>query len=270
MEDGIGAPDVLQVGVESSIPVVRAGRLREQQTHGITLVTESGLNTHEEVTELLPVHQHVLAISVQVSWWWSPALMQPILVWGELLVLRQWHAVSHVQLGAGILGFTVVHNHLKHLAGRFRQTVNGVALPLHLLGQLEQTAKHIQVRSRTNVALIWRETEDGDGQLLILLGGGAELGPLHHTANDGLSAVLQSVGLTGVAVTSRHDHGLNGTVQLRNGDLKCNLHRVQTQGRLLPLLSCLENKRQGHHVRAVQLGQGLDGLGVVLTGGASN
>mmetsp|Transcript_86089 Transcript_86089/g.150116 ORF Transcript_86089/g.150116 Transcript_86089/m.150116 type:complete len:651 (-) Transcript_86089:2100-4052(-) len=270
VKNGVSLPDVLQVGVVRRKAVVRAGRLREQKSHRITFVAESGLHTDEQITEVLPIDQHVLTIGVEITRRRSPRLVQAFRVRSELLVLVQGHAVSNVQVRAGILRLGVVDNHLEHLPGGLRNVLNGVAGLLHLLGKLENGSKNIQISSTSNVTLVRRETEHADGQLLLLLGRAAQLGPLDDTACDGLSTILDGVGLASVAVTARHDHRLDCTIQLRDGDLQSNLHGVQTQVTVPPLLSGLEHQGQGNHVRSVQLRQSLHCLRVILTSRATN
>lgn len=61
--------------------------------------------------------------------------------------------------------------------------------------------------------------EHSDGQLLLSVCLVPELGPVDGTAAQGADTVGQGVGLSGVAVTTSKDDGLNATVQLRESNL---------------------------------------------------
>ena len=73
----------------------------------------------------------------------------------------------------------------------------------------------------------------------------------------------------GVIAAGEHDR-LDCAVELGDGDLKGHLNRVQTQVALFPLLGGLEDQGQRHHVRAVELLEDLNRLGVVLASGAAD
>mmetsp|Transcript_3229 Transcript_3229/g.10853 ORF Transcript_3229/g.10853 Transcript_3229/m.10853 type:complete len:521 (+) Transcript_3229:2840-4402(+) len=70
--------------------------------------------------------------------------------------------------------------------------------------------------------------------------------------------------LARLGIATREDHRLKTTIKLRKGNLEGDLHRVQTEGRVLPFFRGLERKRDGHHVWHVELLQGLDSLRVIL------
>ena len=78
------------------------------------------------------------------------------------------------------------------------------------------------------------------------------------------------MGPTGHAVATGEDDGLDGSIQLRDGHLQSYLDGVQTEVAVFPLFGGLEHQGQRHHVGAVQLFQGLDGLGMVLPGGTTH
>ena len=68
----IGPPDFVQEGVVGGKAVVGAGGAGEQQPHGVAFVAEGGLHANEHVAEGLTVHQHILAVGVEVAGGWSP------------------------------------------------------------------------------------------------------------------------------------------------------------------------------------------------------
>lgn len=63
------------------------------------LVSEGGLDADEDVAELAPEHEEVLAVRVEVAGSLAPVLDEVPGVGGELLVLLDRHAVLHVHLG---------------------------------------------------------------------------------------------------------------------------------------------------------------------------
>ena len=68
----------------------------------------------------------------------------------------------------------------------------------------------------------------------------------HHVK---LPVSLQAAGMA--SSNGRHDHGLNSTVQLGTGDLKCNLHRVQTKED--PLHSSVVWKTRGRTLKLTEI-----------------
>ena len=76
MQHGIRFEDLLKVGVVGCETMVGAGRLGEQETHWISFVSERRLNTNKDVSELLSVYYKVLSIGVEISWCWSPVLLE--------------------------------------------------------------------------------------------------------------------------------------------------------------------------------------------------
>ena len=105
--------------------------------------------------------------------------------------------------------------------------------------------------------------EDGDGELLVARSS-CEGGPLDGAVRNLRRAIFESVGLTRLGVAAGEDDRLEATVELRKRDLERDLHRVQTERGVFPLLGGLEGQRHGDHVRHVELLQGLDRLRVIL------
>ena len=129
-------------------------------------------------------------------------------------------------------------------------------------------AKNIEISSGTNVALIRREAENGDGKFLINPGFSAQRGPTNCPFSNRIDAILKGVSLTSGVIPTRQHDGFDRTIQLRNGNLKSHLHRMQAEVAALPFLGGLEHQRQRHHVGAIELLQRLNRLGVILTSGS--
>mmetsp|Transcript_30830 Transcript_30830/g.60333 ORF Transcript_30830/g.60333 Transcript_30830/m.60333 type:complete len:829 (-) Transcript_30830:742-3228(-) len=101
VQDGVGAEDLLKVGVVGGETVVGRGRLGEEEAHGVALVTEGGLDADEDVAELLTVHEQVLAVGVEVAGRRAPVVLEVLRVGGQLAILVHVHAVGHVELRGG-------------------------------------------------------------------------------------------------------------------------------------------------------------------------
>ena len=113
----------------------------------------------------------------------------------------------------------------------------------------------VEISRGTHIPLIGREAENGDGKLLLMPGLDAQRRPADGSFCNRINTVLQRVRLTGGIVAAGENNRLNGPIQLRDGDLKGHLHRMQPEITLLPFLGGLEHQRQGHHVGAVELFQ---------------
>ena len=130
-------------------------------------------------------------------------------------------------------------------------------------------AEDIEVGGGADVALIGGEAEHRDGQLFLIAGLGAQVGPANGPFGNGIHPVLQGVGLaSGVIAATEHDR-FDRAIEFRDGDLQCHLHRVQAEVAGFPFLGGLEHQRQRHHVGAIEALEGFDGLGVILASRAA-
>mmetsp|Transcript_15139 Transcript_15139/g.43048 ORF Transcript_15139/g.43048 Transcript_15139/m.43048 type:complete len:671 (-) Transcript_15139:57-2069(-) len=249
---------------------MRAGRLREQQTHGVALVSERRLHADEDVAKLPSVDKELLTVGVELSGWGSPVLLEGLGVRAEPLVLLDGHLVGDVEvIGVEPLLLIVEDRHDQLLLAGGEVT-DVVSILLQVRQHLEDGSEHVQVRSGSDITLVRREREDGDGQLLLgilLLG---KRGPLDGPGAEGVDAIRQRVRLSSVGVASGEDDRLNGTIKLRKRNLQGDLNRVDTELAVQPLLGGLEHERQRAHVRHVELLERLDSLGRILTGGTAD
>mmetsp|Transcript_12457 Transcript_12457/g.34666 ORF Transcript_12457/g.34666 Transcript_12457/m.34666 type:complete len:540 (-) Transcript_12457:608-2227(-) len=249
---------------------MRAGRFGEEEPHWITLVSKGRLDPNENVSELLSKDEQVLSVGVEGSRGRAPVLLQRLLVQAKLLVLWDGHLVRHIEVLAVVPGLRVVQDGLHELLVRLGELANIVALVLETLQDLVDGSEDVEVRRGTHVALVRREAEDRDADLLVphlLL---PELRPLDGPVTHGLDPVVKRVALSRPGVPSGEDDGLEASVQLWQGDLQGDLDGVEPKARVAPLLGRLENEGQGDHVRHVEGLQGLDGLWVVLPGWPSD
>ena len=127
-------------------------------------------------------------------------------------------------------------------------------------------SEDIEVGGRADIALVRREAEHRDRQLLVCTGLDSQRRPADGTFSDCIHPVLQGVSLTGGIVAAGENDWLDRSIQLGNGDLQGNLNRMQTEVAVLPLLGGLKHQRQGNHVRTVEFFEGLNRLGMVLAG----
>ena len=150
------------------------------------------------------------------------------------------------------------------------QLAHLVALLLEVAERLVDGAEDVEVGGGADVALVGREGKDSDGDLLVLVVLAAQARPLDRALAQHVDAVSLRDGAAGDAITAGEDDRLDGTVELWEGDLKGDLHRVQAELRVLPLLKGLEGGRHRAQVGAVEALQRGDGLGMVLRGGAAH
>ena len=205
---------------------MRTGRFGEQQTHGVTLVSERGLNSNEDISELLSVYNKVLSIRVQVSGCGSPVLLEVLSVRSQLVVFFGTHAVSNIELGRGNPSFRVVQDRL-HDCFLIQWCIsNIISLRLHLSQDSLDGIKHIEVCGSSYVTLIRGEREDGNCNLLVLCRLGSKGGPLHCAVCQQIYTVGKRNTASGSTFTSSKDNGLNCSINFREGYLQGNLHRV--------------------------------------------
>mmetsp|Transcript_54202 Transcript_54202/g.128743 ORF Transcript_54202/g.128743 Transcript_54202/m.128743 type:complete len:620 (-) Transcript_54202:301-2160(-) len=270
MEDGVRAEHALHVRVVRR-KRVRGGRgLGEEEAHGVALIAERGLHANEDVAELLAVDEEVLAVRVELPGGLAPVLLQLLGVGSHLLVLLDGHLVLHVEVRGPHARFLVVEDHVHDLLGLGRHVAERVALATELFAHRGDGREHVQVRGGADVALVGREREDGDRELLVLVLLDAEVGPLERAVREEVDAVREGHGAPSDAVAAAVDDRLDGPIDLRERDLQSDLDGVQAELGGLPLLEGLEHEGHGADVRAVQLREHLDGLVMVLGGGAAD
>lgn len=98
----------------------------------------------------------------------------------------------------------------------------------------------------------------------------AEVAPLQSSVREEGDAVGEGDGSSGVTFAAGVNDGFDGAVDLGEGDLEGDLNGVEAELAALPLLERLEHEGDRAHIRPVQLLEDLDGLLVVLGGGASD
>mmetsp|Transcript_25720 Transcript_25720/g.64239 ORF Transcript_25720/g.64239 Transcript_25720/m.64239 type:complete len:1163 (-) Transcript_25720:603-4091(-) len=270
VENCVGLVDLLEVRVVRGEAVVGAGALGEQEAHRVSLVAKGGLDADEDVTKVLAVDQKVLAVGVEMAGRGAPVLVQGVLVVADLFILRNRHLVGDVELRRGELGLLVVDDLLEELVRGLGDDTDVVALGFEMAEDRKDRVEDVEVCCGTDVALVRGEGEDCDGELLLrglLL---AESAPLESALGDDVDAVLEGDGPAGGAVPAGKDDGLECAVDLRERDLEGDLDGVEAEIRVAPLLGGLEDEGEGTEVGAVELGEGGDGLGVVLLRGAAD
>ena len=263
--------------------MVRARRFREEQAHRVALIAERRLHADEDVAEALAVDEELGAVRVEVARGLPPVLLERLGVGAQPLVLVDGHAVGHVHVGRVVPSLGVVEDRLhQRLRGGRRSAVglrgegrhverrvaDVVAVPAEVLEDFRDGAEDVEVGGRADVALVRRERKDGDGELLVVLGLGRELGPVDGAGAEGVDAVREGVRLARRRVAPSENNRLQRPIQLRQRHLQRHLHRVHAQLRAEPLLGGLEDQGQGAQVGHVELLEGLDGLGRVLARGA--
>ena len=122
--------------------------------------------------------------------------------------------VGNVEVGAVEARLLGLQHALDELVLAGRQQADVVALLAQLLEHAEDGAKHVEVRGRAHVALVRREGEHGDGQLLLGVGLLAQARPVDGAHAQRRHAVGQGVRLAGVGVAAGKHNGLQRAVQL--------------------------------------------------------
>mmetsp|Transcript_27935 Transcript_27935/g.66296 ORF Transcript_27935/g.66296 Transcript_27935/m.66296 type:complete len:513 (-) Transcript_27935:691-2229(-) len=237
--------------------MMRRRGLGKEQPHGVTLVAEGRLHTEEDISEMLAVDQHVATIGVQLSRRRAPVLAQVMGEGAELLVFVHAHTVGDIQVRHGHCCLWVLQNGLLQTLRVVRHILNGVALLLQLSHHCVDAAEDIQVRSSANVALVRGELEDADAQLLLRVGLLAQVCPVHCPGRHRTDAVLHWDGAAAGAIAPREDQRLDGTINLWQGDLESNLHRVKAKLAVLPFRERLEDQRNADQVGSVELHEDL-------------
>ncbi len=142
--------------------MVGAGRAAEEQAHRVAFVAEGGLDTNKDVTKALTKDQQVLTIGVEMARGRAPVFLEALGIGGKAFVFAHGHAVGNVQLGASVLGLSIMDDGFHEGFGGVGQVLNVVAVALHCFENTEDRAENIEVGSRTDVTFVGWEAEDGD------------------------------------------------------------------------------------------------------------
>ena len=203
--------------------------LGEQQSHGIAFVAKGRLDTDKDVTKLLAVHKHVLAVGVQIPRRQAPIFVEFRFVVAQLLVLSHRHSVFGVQVRRLELRFLVVQDRIDQVHFVVRAVTDVVTSLLQVLQDSEDGTKDVQVPAGTGVPFVGGKRKHGDGQVLLRVLLASPRGPLDGSVRNLRRAIFQSVGFTRLGVSAGKDDRFQTTVQLRKRDLQRDLHEVQTK-----------------------------------------
>src|SRR5712692_8546955 len=97
MQDRVGVPDVLEIGVEGAETMVRRLALSHEQAHGITLVAEAGLHAYENVAEMAAEDERVRAAAVEMARRRGPAGLDFGPPGPQALVVSHGHPIGHAR-----------------------------------------------------------------------------------------------------------------------------------------------------------------------------
>mmetsp|Transcript_25951 Transcript_25951/g.55789 ORF Transcript_25951/g.55789 Transcript_25951/m.55789 type:complete len:492 (-) Transcript_25951:760-2235(-) len=270
VKDGISVEDLFKECVVSSKSVMRTGRLSEEKTHRIPLVSEGRLHTNEDISELLSVDNKVLSIRVEVTRGRSPVLLKVLGIRSFVVVFLSAHAVSNIQLGGVDTRLRIIQDTLHDGLFSRRCFSNIITLSLELFQYSLDGVKHVKVSGSSHITLVRGEGKDGNGNLLLLILLHAKVTPLQGTIGKKVDTIGQWNRSSSGSLTSSVNDGFNSTIDLRQRNLKRNLDRMQSKLGCLPLLKGLEDKRHGAHVWNIQLLQYLGSLLVILGGGSTH
>ena len=223
VQDGVSLEDLLEVRVVCRESVVGAGGLGKKESHGVSLVPERRLDTDEDISELLSVDDEVLAVRVEVSRRRAPVLLKILGVWRQLVVLVSVHSVGDVELWRVDASLGIVEHALHDEFLRVRGVSDVVSFGLELLKHGLDRVEDVEVSGSAHVALVRREGEDGNGDVLVGILLGAKGAPLHGTVGEEVDAVGKRNRAAGGSLAAGVDDGLNGSVNLRQRDLESDL-----------------------------------------------
>src|SRR4030095_12436140 len=96
VNNGISHENVLQVGVQRHEPVMGRPTLGIEQSHWVAFVTESRLNTDEDVPQLNAENQKFAAASIDASRRGTPFKFYVAGIRTELQILIHAHAIRRV------------------------------------------------------------------------------------------------------------------------------------------------------------------------------
>ena len=214
MEDSIGSPDMIEIGVISHKSVVRRCGFAKQQTHRIAFITKGWLHTDKEIPILLTVNQQVLSIGIQMSRGGSPLFDNAIDVGSICFIFRHRHLVSNVEFGTADHRFSVMQDILHHVVGCLGQALDIIAIVTKGFCDFMNGRENIQISSRANIALIRRETEDRDREFLLMTRLTAEVSPFDGTVGDGFKAIADRVRSSRHAIASRKHNRIKSAIKL--------------------------------------------------------
>ena len=167
VEHRIGLPDLLQIGVVGSKSMVGACTTGVEQAHGVAFVAEGGLNADKDIAEVATEDQQILAIAVEIAGRLAPVLFKPLGVRGQAFVFLNAHPMGNGKLRRALHGIGVVDHRLQQITRRRRQALHVVALRLHLLHHPMDGTEDVEIGRRSDIALVGREAEHRDRQLLV-------------------------------------------------------------------------------------------------------
>ena len=144
----------------------------------------------------------------------SPLFNNAIDVGSICFIFRNRHLVSNVQFGAADHRFSVMQDILHHVVGCLGQALDIIAIVTKGFCNFMNGREYIQISSRANIALIGWETEDCDGEFLLVTGLAAEISPFDRTVGNGFEAIADRMRSTSHAIATRKHNWIESTIKL--------------------------------------------------------
>ena len=111
--------------------------------------------------------------------------------------------MSDGKLGRALHGVSIVDHSLQQGPRSRGKILHVVTLDLHLLHHPMNGSENVEVGRRAHIALIRREAEHRDGQLLLIAGFDPQGRPANRPFSDGINTILERVCLSCGVVTAR-------------------------------------------------------------------
>src|SRR5215472_995530 len=93
VNDSVGSKDLLEVGIKSHESVMRSPAFGGKHAHRVALVSESRLDSYEDVAKPEALNEDVLTIRIQLAGSRSPLLLDLTHVWAQPIVVSNAHPV---------------------------------------------------------------------------------------------------------------------------------------------------------------------------------
>ena len=271
VEDGIGREVLAQVAVEGRESMGRREALLEQQPHRVTFVAKGRLDADQNIAEALAQHMDRRAIGLLAAGGWTPLRLDFVQMRFTPHMLISVNAMHHIGIRAEAFGIALEDTRLKLVDGGGNFDV--IAIRFHGGQRVEQRLEHGQEGRRANCTRVWREVEQHDRNLAVVL----RCLPQCHLPGDAGGKHCGAFGmhlhaalaLVGNRAATEHDT-TRRPVEFGDGDHHGGLDRVQSALGVFPFLESLEFDGLCRQIGYVQLDQHVLGGARVIVGGSTH
>mmetsp|Transcript_39753 Transcript_39753/g.44384 ORF Transcript_39753/g.44384 Transcript_39753/m.44384 type:complete len:312 (-) Transcript_39753:1319-2254(-) len=249
---------------------MRTGRFRKQQAHGIPFIAKGRLDTDKDIAKFLAIDYEILSITIEITRGGSPILFEIFGIRCQIIIFFGTHFVFNIQLGTTDACFGIIQDGFHNFFFRVGGLTNIIPFRFQLSQHGLNGIKDIEVGGGTDISFVGGKGKDRNGNFLVFLFFVFEIRPFEGTIRQQIDTIRERYRSTGGTIPTGKNDRFNGTINFRQRHLEGDLNGMETQFRGLPFFKGLKHKRDGTHVRDIQVFEDFRGLLVILRGGTTN